>query len=46
MQNPAQSIYDDITDFLANNPTPQEIINYRLPAYLQERAHELLEKKR
>jgi hypothetical protein len=43
MQN-APSIYDDITDFLANNPAPQDIINYRLPAYFQERAHELLEK--
>lgn len=45
MQNaPPQSIFGEITDFLAKNPTPQEIIDYRLPEYLQERAHELLEK--
>lgn len=45
MQNaPAQSLFGEITDFLAKNPTPQEIIDYRLPEYLQERAHELLEK--
>jgi hypothetical protein len=45
MQNaPTQSIFGEITDFLANNPTPHEIIAYRLPEYLQKRAHELLEK--
>lgn len=41
---PPQSIFDEITDFLVNNPTPQEIIDYRLPEYLQARAHELLGK--
>lgn len=45
MQNtPTQTIFGEVTDFLANNPTPQDIIAYRLPAYWQERAHELLEK--
>lgn len=45
MQNaPTRSIFGEVTDFLAGNPTPQEIIDYRLPEYLQERAHELLEK--
>lgn len=45
MQNaPTQTIYGEVTDFLANNPTPQEIVAYKLPEYLQERAHELLEK--
>lgn len=45
MQNaPVQSILGEITDFLANNPSPQEIIDYQLPGYLQERAHVLLEK--
>ena len=45
MQNaPIRTVFGEITDFLANNPTPQEIIDYRLPEYLQERAHELLEK--
>ena len=45
MQNtPTQTIFGEVTDFLANNPTPQEIIAYRLPEYWQERAHELLGK--
>lgn len=47
MQNtPTRTVFSEITDFLATNPTPEEIIAYRLPDYLQERAHELLEKKR
>ena len=45
MQNtPVRTIFGEITDFLATNPTPEEIIAYRLPDYLQARAHELLEK--
>lgn len=45
MQNArAKTIFNEVTDFLAGNPTPREIIDYRLPAYLQEHAHELLEK--
>ena len=45
MQNaPTKSIFNEITDFLATNPTPQAIIDYRLPDYLQQRAHELLDK--
>jgi hypothetical protein len=44
MQNaPAKTIFSEITDFLATNPTPQEIIDYQLPEYLEERAHELLD---
>lgn len=34
----------EITDFLATTPTPQEIIDYRLPEDLQNRAHDLLER--
>ena len=41
---PPRSVFGEITDFLATNPTPQEIITYRLPEALQERAHELLER--
>ena len=41
---PVRSVFSEITDFLATNPTPQEIIAYRLPDDLQARAHELLEK--
>lgn len=45
MQNaPVQSIFGEITDFLASNPGPQAIMDYRLPDDLQARAHELLEK--
>jgi hypothetical protein len=41
---PARSVFAEITDFLATNPTPEEIIAYRLPDDLQTRAHELLDK--
>jgi hypothetical protein len=45
MQNaPVRSVFGEITDFLATNPTPAEIIAYRLPDDLQERAHYLLER--
>lgn len=40
---PVRSVFSEITDFLATNPTPQAIIAYRLPDDLQARAHELLE---
>lgn len=44
MQNiPTKTVFSVITDFLATNPTPQEIIDYRLPDNLQARAHYLLE---
>ncbi len=45
MQNtPVRTVFGEITDFLATNPTPEEIIAYRLPDDLQARAHELLDK--
>ncbi|MBE0690488.1 MAG: hypothetical protein IH587_10255, partial [Anaerolineae bacterium] len=40
---PVRSVFGEITDFLATNPTPEEIIAYRLPDDLQERTHHLLE---
>ena len=44
MQNiPTRTIFGEITDFLATNPTPEAIIAYRLPEALQARAHDLLE---
>lgn len=44
MQNaPVRTVFGEITDFLATNPTPEEIIAYRLPDDLQARAHELLD---
>lgn len=45
MQNiPTRTIFGEITNFLATNPTPEEIIAYHLPDDLQARAHELLDK--
>ena len=45
MQNvPTRTVFGEITDFLATNPTPEEIVAYRLPDDLQARAHELLDK--
>ncbi len=41
---PTRTIFSHITDFLATNPTPQEIIGYQLPPELEARAHELLER--
>jgi hypothetical protein len=40
---PIRTVFGEITDFLATNPTPEAIIAYRLPDHLQERAHHLLE---
>jgi hypothetical protein len=45
MQNaPPQTLFGVITDFLATRPTPEEIIAYQLPDYLQRRATELLDR--
>lgn len=45
MQNtPIRTVFGAITDFLATNPTPEEIVAYELPEDLQARAHELLDK--
>ena len=41
---PTRTIFGEITDFLATNPTPEEVIAYELPADLQARAVDLLEK--
>ncbi len=40
---PTRSVFSAITDFLATNPTPAEIVAYQLPTELQARAHALLE---
>jgi hypothetical protein len=45
MQNaPARTVFNVITDFLATEPSPQEIIAYQLPEDLQARVHTLLDK--
>jgi hypothetical protein len=41
---PDQTVFGELTDFLATNPTPEEIIAYSLPDDLQARAHYLLER--
>lgn len=41
---PVRSVFGEITDFLATNPTPAAIIAYHLPDDLEARAHELLDK--
>ena len=40
---PVRTVFDVITDFLASEPTQQEILDYHLPNDLQQRAHYLLE---
>ncbi len=45
MQNvPTRTVFDVITDFLATEPSPQEIIDYTMPDDLQARADELAER--
>lgn len=45
MQNaPTRTVFSEITDFLATNPTPRAIINYKLPEDLQQRATYLAER--
>jgi hypothetical protein len=45
MQNtPTRTVFDVITDFLATEPSPQEIIDYYMPEDLQTRLDELLDK--
>lgn len=41
---PTRTVFDVITDFLATQPSPQEIIAYHLPDDLQQRADYLLER--
>ncbi len=43
---PVRTVFDEITDFLASNPTPEAILAYRLPAELETRALQLLARKR
>jgi hypothetical protein len=41
---PARAVFDEITDFLASDPTPDAILAYHLPEELEARALELLER--
>lgn len=45
MENvPVRTVFDVITDFLASDPTPQELFAYHLPDDLQARVDELVER--
>jgi len=44
LNTPVRTVFDVITDFLAADPTPQEIIAYHLPDDLQQRLDALLDK--
>jgi hypothetical protein len=45
MQHAAtRTVFDEITDFLAADPTPQDILAYHLPDDLQARVDELVER--
>lgn len=43
---PTRTVFDVITDFLATRPTPEAILNYRLPTELEERSLQLLARNR
>ena len=43
---PAPTLFDEVTDFLLANPSPQDIINFRASETLDERLHSLLDKKK
>lgn len=39
-----RTVFDVITDFLASEPTPEELLAYHLPDDLQARVDELVER--
>ena len=41
---PTRVVFDVITDFLASQPTVEELLAYHLPEDLQERVDELIER--
>mgnify|MGYP001069850276 CR=1 FL=1 len=43
---PTDTLFDDILDFLASTPSPNQIIEYEPPEDLQGRLSELLAKNR
>jgi hypothetical protein len=44
--SPSLDIMDEIAEFFATSPTPDQILNYRLPKAILRRASELLRKNR
>jgi hypothetical protein len=43
---PSNEVYRHVLEFLATNPSPQEILDFRITPAMQERASDLLEKNR
>jgi hypothetical protein len=43
---PARTVFDVLTDFLATEPKPEEIIVFRLPEEMEAYAAQLLERQR
>lgn len=43
---PANTLFDEITDFLVNGPNPDEIIAFQPSDVLNHRLHDLLDKNR
>jgi hypothetical protein len=41
-----ESLFDEILEFLASTPTPEQIIEYKPPENLQQRLSALLDKNR
>lgn len=46
LNTPTRTAFDDITDFLATNPSPEEILAYKFSDDLQERLIDLMERNR
>ncbi len=44
MQTVTRTVFDVITDFLASEPTPEELLAYHLPDDLQARVETLVER--
>lgn len=43
---PAETLFDEVTDLLVSQPTPEEIIAYKPSQALDQRLHLLLDKNR
>jgi hypothetical protein len=43
---PAKTLFDEILDFLASSPTPQQMIDFQVSPALQEHVSDLLEQNR
>jgi hypothetical protein len=41
---PTGTLFDEITDFILSQPTPEQIIAYQVPDSLNERLHDLLDR--